>query len=100
MLGNTLKLIRTANENMSINYVASKMELSPRYIKRVEAGITKISLSTLMRFSDFYQMPISQILVFNTLKESLKVTDVELKEYIKRYYACGIDEEKASQKIK
>lgn len=100
MLGNTLRLIRFANNNISINYVASQMNMTPRFIRRIESGQAKLSLSTLISFSNFYQIPISQILIFNDLKESLKVTDEEALEHIKRYFVCGIDETKDKQKIK
>lgn len=100
MLGNTLRLIRIANNDMSVNYVAGQMKMPSRYIRRIESGQAKLSLSILTSFSDFYQIPISQILIFNDFKERLKVSDEEALEHIKRYCVCGIDEEKGKQKTK
>lgn len=99
MLGYTLKLIRLYN-NMSANLVATQTQLEPKYLLKIERCKVKLSLSSLAKFSEFYQMPISQILILNDMKEHFKLSDAKLWKDIERFYVTKQDEidEVANQK--
>ena len=99
MLGYTLKLIRLYN-NMSANLVATQMQLEPKKLLKIERCKVKLSLSSLAKFSELYQMPISQILILNDMKEHFKLSDAKLWEDIERFYVTKQDkiDEVANQK--
>ena len=99
MFGHTLKLIRLCND-MSVNAVALQMQIGFRRLNKIENGKTKISLSTLIRFSELYQMPISQILILNDMKEHFKISDSEMWEDIERFYVTKQDEPEEPMKSK
>lgn len=99
MVGNILKLVRTYND-ISIDCVALKLNLLPEEIKRIETNRNKIFLSSLEKFSEIYQMPISQILVLSDMQKHFSLDDYKILDDIKRYYVCSHDEVISTEKTK
>ena len=97
MIGNVLKLIRIYNE-MSISEVSRKTCLNPNLISKLENGKTKIYLKTLIKLSECYKIPISQILYLNDMKESFFIDNRKLINDIKLFYICKSEEEKPKVK--
>lgn len=98
MLGNTLKLIRIAND-MSVSFVSRGTQLKISLIESIENGDTKVSLSTLNIFSDFYKIPVSKILLLNDFHERFLVSEERMIEDIKNYYSLIEEVNKTEKKI-
>ncbi len=62
MIGETLKCIRTANEDMKLKDVAEKTGYYSSYISELETGKKKPSLKSLRKLSELYDMPLSKIM--------------------------------------
>ena len=86
MLGNILKLIRIS-KNMSLSQVSRKTNLKISLIEDMENGKAKLSLSTLNIFSDFYEIPVSKILLLNDFHERFMANDEKMLNDIKNYYS-------------
>jgi len=99
MLGNTLKLIRISN-NMSYSFVAKELNLKISLIKDIEADKTKLSLNTLNMFSDFYQIPVSKILLLNDFQERFLISEDRMIEDIKTYYEIKREQDNIITKVK
>jgi len=99
MLGHTLKLIRLYN-NIDVNAAAIHLNLWPKNLGKIESCKANVSLSTLGRFSKLYQMPISQILILNDMKEHFQISDSVLWEDIERFYITKQDEPEQKSKSK
>jgi len=99
MLGNTLKLIRISN-NMSYSFVSKELNLKISLIKDIEADKTKLSLNTLNMFSDFYQIPVSKILLLNDFQERFLISEDRMIEDIKTYYEIKREQDNIITKVK
>lgn len=99
MLGNTLKQIRIAN-NMSYSYVSKETNFKISFIKEIEDGTAKLSLSTLSEFSDFYQIPVSKILLLNDFQERCFVPDERMIDDIRTYYELQKEQNDIKIKVK
>jgi len=98
MLGNTLKQIRIAN-NMSYSYVSKKTDLRINFIKDIENGKAKISLSTLNIFSDFYRISVSKILLLNDFYERSLISEERMIEDIRTYYELSAEHDNIKVKV-
>lgn len=98
MLGNILKLVRISND-MTVITVSKGIGLMSSLINDIECGNAKISLSTLEMFSEFYNIPISRILLLNDFQEYFKVSDSKILEDI-RNYRYSEYQNKDKQKVK
>ncbi len=86
MLGNILKIIRIANDNMSVKDAASKMGVSSSYITEIENGNKTPSLNTLRKFSIVYNIPVSRIVGLDEQEEDEKMSYQELLRNVLQYY--------------
>lgn len=93
MLGNTLRLIRISN-CMSYNYVSSNLNLKISIIKDIENGKTNLSLTTLNKFSELYDIPVSKILLLNDFGERFMFTDERMIDDIQTYYQLKQEQDK------
>lgn len=62
MLGETLKCIRIANENMKLHETARGIAVSSSYISEIENGKKNPSLKNLKKLSLFYNIPLRIIM--------------------------------------
>ena len=69
MLGETLRIIRIANENIKIKNVALAVGVSPSYMSEIENCKRTPSLKLLYKLADFYTIPINQIFIIDHLAE-------------------------------
>lgn len=89
MIGDILRLIRLANNNMSLREVSEKSGIDFTHISELENGIYKASIRTLRKLASAYDLPLSQILLFEQqqLEEGLnyqKTLKMILDYYIDR----------------
>jgi transcriptional regulator with XRE-family HTH domain len=71
MLNRALRLLRTYHQ-ISQQDLAHKLELSNSYLSEVENGVKSPSLETLQKYSAFFRMPLSSILLFSEEIETRK----------------------------
>ena len=64
-MGNVFRLIRIANNNMTVTDAAKQLEVSSSYLCDIESGRKNVSLKILNKFSSFYNIPVSQILLID-----------------------------------
>ena len=69
MVGDILKYLRLCND-LSIEEVAKKMGTSSSYISDVEKSRRNISLPTLKKFAECYDIEVHKIISYVELKES------------------------------
>jgi transcriptional regulator with XRE-family HTH domain len=62
-IGEALKLIRTIN-GLTQAELADELDLSNTYISELERGNRDPSLSVIKRYADFFEIPVSSIMLF------------------------------------
>ena len=93
MIGDILKLIRIANENMSIKEAANKIGISEAYISEIEQGNKQFSLNTLKKFSSVYNVPASKIMLWDEEQEDYQRTLlIILKHYLYEQHVNNIQQ--------
>lgn len=81
MIGDILRTIRVANENMSIKDAANKIGISAAYISEIEQGNKQFSLNTLKKFSSVYNVPLSKIMLWDEEQEDYQHTLIKILKY-------------------
>lgn len=99
MLGETLRCIRAAYENMSVKEVAKGIGISSSYISEIENNKKKPSLKTLNKLSILYKIPLSKIMELDEYND--KCTDLSFQRTLLRileYYIANNECEKDNSK--
>ena len=86
MIGYVLKLIRTANENMTIREAADKIGIAQSFVTELENGNRNPSQKTLEKISLAYGIPISKILFLDERHDKENLSYQELLMIILHYY--------------
>lgn len=94
MIGNILKLIRYVNNDMSTKEVADKMGVRISYVCDIESGRKNVTMNTLQKFSNIYNIPVSTILLFDELQTKNNLTRIETLKNIVEYYINNVEKEK------
>lgn len=63
-IGMVLKCLRVIND-MTISDTAGELKLSKAYVGELEKGTRNPSISTLQKYSDYFNIPSSVLLYFN-----------------------------------
>lgn len=98
MLGDVLKAIRIANEDISIKEVAKMTGLSSSFISETEKNNKKCSLNTLDKLSKGYNIPKSEIMKLDELQEEKNYDHQHLLIEVLKYYLNESDSQKQEQK--
>ena len=80
MVNEVLRLLRVYND-LKTSELAEKLNLSTSYISELESGKKKVSLEIINRYSNFFEIPSSSILL---MSESLDSNKQGLKHKISR----------------
>lgn len=88
MIGYILKLIRVANNNMSTKDVAKMLDVSSSHISLIEKGDKKPSLTMLKKISSVYNIPLSEILLFDEIQEQKGLNYQQTLKMILEYYVA------------
>lgn len=80
MVNEVLRLLRVYNDIKS-SELAEKLDLSSSYISELESGKKKISMDIINKYSNFFEIPASSILM---MSESLDNQKQDLKYKISR----------------
>lgn len=96
MLGNVLKLIRFANE-MSTKDAAQNSNVSSTYISEVENGNKNPSISVLKKIAETYNIPLSQIFLFEELQIQDNLSNRQLLIMILEYYINKTNKENSQE---
>jgi len=86
MIGYILKLVRVANNNMSAATAAKMLGVSSTFICEIEKGNKKPSITTLKKISSIYNIPLSEILLFDELQEQNSLSYQQTLKMILEYY--------------
>ena len=86
-IGRGLKLIRVFHQ-LNQKELAAKLERSPSYISEIESGKKKPSYELLQQYSDFFDVPISNLFF---LSESLAKEPGEILPSISTKIVCMIE---------
>lgn len=85
MIGTILKLIRLA-QGLNEQEAAEKLETGILDIIAFENNYGDISVESLLKISELYDIPASQILCYHEFLQEGELTEDEIKESIKLYY--------------
>ena len=96
MLGNILRLIRIANDNKNIKDIAKEIGITPNYLCDLEKGNKRVSLKILKKIALFYDMPLSQIFLFDELQNQNNLNNQQILKMILEYYSS---KEKENNKL-
>lgn len=80
MVNEVLRLLRVYNDIKS-SELAEKLNLSSSYISELESGKKKISMDIINKYSNYFEIPSSSILL---MSESLDTQKQDLKHKISR----------------
>ena len=88
ILGTKLKKLRK-EKNITQDKLSEKLGFSPRYIGKIEAGMTKPSMETFRKLADFFQVPV-EYLVSET-EESNNLAAVPIRNKALLEYFMEVD---------
>lgn len=88
MLGTKLKKLRK-ERNLTQEKLSSKLELSPRYIGKIEAGIIKPSMETYRKLAEFFQVPVEYLV--SESKEAHSLASVPIRNKTLLEYFMEVD---------
>jgi transcriptional regulator with XRE-family HTH domain len=72
-INETLRLLRVFHD-MSRSELVDKIGISPSFLSEIESGNKKITLDTLHKYSEGFQIPVSSLLFFSeTLNDDFKL---------------------------
>ena len=81
MIGEILRIIRIANEDMSLKEVSNKIGISIPYVCKIEKGNSKLSLKNLNKYSQVFNIPKSKIFQWDEEHEDYKHTLIKVLNY-------------------
>ena len=84
MLGTKLKKLRK-EKNLTQEKLSSKLDLSPRYIGKIEAGIIKPSMETYRKLADFFQVPVEFLVSESEEANSLATVPIRNKTLLEYF---------------
>lgn len=104
MINNALKLIRKYH-NLSQTQLAPKLALSTSYLSELESGKKEPSIDILQRYSEFFNVPLSSLVVFSeTLEGKQNVSKARAfisKKMLKILeWVADLDDESSAEKAK
>ena len=104
MINKALKLIRKYH-NLSQTQLATKLALSTSYLSELESGKKEPSIDILQRYSEFYNVPLSSLVVFSeTLEGKQNVSKARAfisKKMLKILeWVADLDDESSAEKTK
>lgn len=104
MINRALKLIRKYH-NLSQTQLATKLALSTSYLSELESGKKEPSIDILQRYSEFFNVPLSSLVVFSeTLEGKQNVSKARAfisKKMLKILeWVADLDEESSAEKTK
>lgn len=85
-MGNVFRLIRIANNNMSVKDAAEQIGVSSSYLCDIESGRKNISLESLNKLASFYNIPASQILLIDEAQIENNLDYKQTLKLILEYY--------------
>ena len=100
MLGEVLKAIRVANNGMSTKLAAERAQVSSTYINLIENGSKNPSYTTLKKLATAYNIPLSQIFLFDENQEENNLTYQQLLILILKYYVTQNEMVDETKKVK
>ncbi|MEE4692110.1 helix-turn-helix transcriptional regulator [Pseudomonas alliivorans] len=74
MLSTALSLIRKYN-TLTQSQLAAELGLSNSYLSEIEAGKKQPSIEILMKYSEYFEIPLSSIIFFSEHIDDKKVTE-------------------------
>lgn len=89
MIGYILKLIRIANNNLTIKEAADKLGVSQAYVSSIESGNKKPSLNTITKFATAYDISPSRIVLFDEIQTQTGLSYQETLKMVLDYYVLG-----------
>lgn len=104
MINRALKLIRKYH-NLSQTQLATKLALSTSYLSELESGKKEPSIDILQRYSEFFNVPLSSLVVFSeTLEGKQNVSKARAfisKKMLKILeWVADLDDESSAEKTK
>jgi transcriptional regulator with XRE-family HTH domain len=63
MIHDALRLVR-AFHNLKQKELADALKLSPSYVNEIEHGKKQVTIETLQKYSNYFQIPLSSLLYF------------------------------------
>lgn len=104
MINKALKLIRKYH-NLSQTQLATKLALSTSYLSELESGKKEPSIDILQRYSEFFNVPLSSLVVFSeTLEGKQNVSKARAfisKKMLKILeWVADLDDESSAEKTK
>lgn len=97
MLGETLRIVRVATGNIKQKEVANAVGVSRVYISEIEKGKSTPSLKLLTKLSEFYNIPLSQLLLIDDLAEKQSLTYQQTLIMVLDYYLSKETEEESEK---
>lgn len=85
MLGETLKIIRIANDK-KITQISLETGISKSYLTEIERGIKKPSLEILKKLCTNYNIPFDKLIAFNKFSEDANLNYLQTLLMILEYY--------------
>jgi len=84
MLGTKLKKLRK-EKNLTQEKLSTKLDLSPRYIGKIEAGMLKPSMETYRKLADFFQVPVEYLVSESEEANSLATIPIRNKTLLEYF---------------
>ncbi|MCL6592032.1 MAG: helix-turn-helix transcriptional regulator [Firmicutes bacterium] len=84
MLGAKLKKLRK-EKKITQEKLSGQLDLSPRYIGKIEAGIIKPSMETYRKLADFFQVPVEYLVSESEEANSLATVPIRNKKLLQYF---------------
>lgn len=84
ILGAKLKKLRK-EKGITQDKLSEKLDLSPRYIGKIEAGMIKPSMDTFRKLADFFQVPIEYLVSETEEANSLATVPIRNKALLQAF---------------